>query len=277
MISKLKFNLEFPQKILTRKKVKFMRKKERANLLKRNIYYYRHDGKKNEKLEKRSATYYLLAKKILQTTKKEFPNKKVLNISLFGSSLISGSFSDYDFLVIISGNEFTLKEQKVRLGDKEIDVGISIKGIKNLSQGKLKKHCNTSYSKQKEVINRTTSTLYRRHLPIMGYDFKKNQKTFQNNVHPIISDLLGNTYYLYYLNNKSKKLSKYKRSKKILSRVYETLSYLEFVEAPKKISKLKKIAYLYREKEVELTNAKDIFKKTVLFYKDKLRKNKNEK
>lgn len=268
MINKLDFRINFPLKILRNKKIDFEDLNKRRNVLKRNIYYQQ---EKNNLLEKRSETYYILSKKIWVFLGKRYPNLKILSISVFGSSLFSNNFSDYDFLVITSGNRFMLKEEKINLNGKYIPVGISIKGIENLSYGVIDNSCEISYEKQKEIIYRTSSTLFRRHVPILGYDFVYNKEEFFQNILPLVSDLLKNSYDLYYLNKNQKKLTFSERSKKILSRIYEAVHYIGFLEESSKLLFLKRKIYFSREEGATFSESMQLFHQLLTLYKEILK------
>ena len=88
----------------------------------------------------------------------------------------------------------------------------------------------------------------RRHIPIIGYDFVNNKKVFLKNSYAQVSDLLNNAYELYYLKNKKSDLKDRDRSRKILSRIYEAISYMCFSERDIETNNFKKrIATLIEE------------------------------
>jgi len=219
-IRKIPFKINFPLKILTNKKINFEDKNEREKLFKRHIYYYKYDNIKNSLLEQRCGVFHDLAKADTEYLKKAYPHLDILNISIFGSSLYSKNNSDFDCLVITKGNVFDHFAK--RLNNTNIE--LSIKGIENFTKGILDYNSSTSLTLQRKIVDRTAISLYRRHLPIYGYDFVNNKHTFLQNGYAQVSDLLNNAYELYYLKEKRPNMSDNDRSRKILSRLNETIS-----------------------------------------------------
>lgn len=276
IINKVPFKINFPLKILTNKNVNFKDNKEREILFKRHIYYYKYGKIRNNFLEKRNKIFLKLSEEVIKFLRKENHHLNILSLSVFGSSLYSEKPGDVDFLVIVPGNLFDYKETRLAIiknGKKiKYPVGISIKGLSNFSRGILDNKSRFSLNLQSQIIYRTAISLFHRHLPIRGYDFKDNKKTFLKNVYAQVSDLLNNAYELYYLNNK--KLSIKRRSKKILSRIYEATSYLIFLEKDLEIKELRKRIAFQIEKGATLYETKFLFRKVIFIYEKKLKERK---
>lgn len=274
-IEKIPFQIDFPLKILKNKKVDFENKRERKKIFERNIYYNIYEKTKNPLLEKRNKIFLDLGQEVSKFLKEKYPNIEILTISIFGSALYLNNPRDFDFLVITKGNIFLYEEAKVLIKENKREVkylvGISIKGTENLSKGFFDIKSNVSLNLQSQIIYRTTISLFRRHIPILGYDLLNNKKTFLRNVYAQISDLLNNTYELYYLNNPSRStLSKEERARKILSRVYEALSYMEFLEKDIQIKNFRKEIYFHIKKGVTFSESKKILKRMFLLYSKKI-------
>jgi len=267
MKPKIPFRINYPLRILDKsKKINFSEKEERQRLFRRNLFYYKFDKIKNNFLEKRWKTYFLLAKEIQKFINKKYPKLEILSISAFGSALYSKTPNDFDFLVIVKGNKFLLEEMVLKLsrGNQKIKyfVGISIKGVDNFSLGILDIRNKTSLKQQKQVIDRTVISLFRRHLPVLGYDFIENKEVFQDNIYAQCFDLLENTYNLYYLRKEKSYLTDIERGKKILSRLYEAISYLNSIEKDLITVKFKKELYnLYNKNNLSFSESKKIFNK----------------
>jgi hypothetical protein len=274
IINKIPFEIGFPLKILDiRKKINFRNKKEREELFRRHIYYYKYSKIKNPFLEKRNHTFSKLAKEVINFVNKRYPYLDILNISVFGSSLYSKNPGDFDFLVITRGNVFAYNETDLVIIENKkrvkYAVGISIKGIENFSKGVFDRKSNIPLKRQRPIIYRTAVSLFRRHIPITGYDFLDNRKTFLRNGYAQVSDLLNNAYDLYYTKNKKSNLSDKQRSRKILSRIYEAISYLNFLEDDIKINCLRKEIAIHIEKQTTLKKSRTLFNKVNLMYKNK--------
>ena len=279
MKPKIPFRINYPVKILDEaKKINFSEKK-RQKLFRRNLFYYKFDKTKNNFLENRWKTYFLLAKKVREFINKKYPKLEVLSISAFGSALYSKNPNDFDFLVIVRGNKFLLEERVLTLSKEnqkiKYSVGISIKGIDNFSLGILDLKKKTPLEQQKQIIDRTTISLFRRHLPIIGYDFIENKEIFRDNVYAQCFDLLENTYNLYYLKKEKLYLTDKERAKKILSRLYEAISYLSSIKKEIAIIRLRKEIYNSYHKEglsfLESKKIFDKFKRFVINKSEKLR------
>lgn len=246
MINKTPFKIEFPLKILNDHKVNFQDKDSKEELFKRNIYYSLHKNKRNPLLEKRANLYYDLSNEVWNRIQ-DNSDLEILSLSIFGSSLFSENPGDFDFLAIVKGNKFSLEETSLRLNrlsnKEKYNVGISIKGLENFTKGICNLNSPVSEEFQKQIIYRTASALFRRHLPIRGYDFVNNNREFQRNLYAQASDLLNNTFDLYYNENNNINFSKSKRAQKILSRMYETMTYLDLVGSDKTVENLRKIIY----------------------------------
>jgi len=267
------FRINYPLEILNKnKKINFNNKRERETLFRRSLFYYKYNGSKNKILEKRYKIYFLLVSKVMDFITKKYPYLEIFNVSIFGSSLYSKKPKDFDFLVIVKGNVFLLEETRIKLDDKkgsEYSIGISVKGIDNLSFGIFDLKCKTPFNNQAQIINRTSISLYRRHIPLTGYDFIENKEIFMNNIYAQVSDLLSNTYNLYYLKKERLFLTDNQRAKKILSRLYEAVSYLGFLENDFELINLKKEIYLHYNKNTSFSKSKKIFDKFKIFYINK--------
>lgn len=273
IIDKIPFEVDFPLKILDNKKVNFRKKKEREKLFKRHIYYYKYGKIKNSFLEKRNKIFFSLAKEVIKSLRKKYSYLDILSVSIFGSSLYSKNSGDFDFLVITKGNIFFYKKGKLVIieNGREVKypVGISIKGVENFSKGVFDEKSNISLNLQSQIIYRTAISLFRRHIPIIGNDFMNNRKTFLKNGYAQVSDLLNNAYELYYLKNKKSNLNEKDRSRKILSRIYEAISYLNFLENNTRVNNFKKKIAIQIEKEATLKESKKTFDEIASLYKKK--------
>ena len=273
IINKIPFQINFPLKILKDKKISFGNKKEREKIFKRNIYYYKYGIIKNSLLEKRNKIFFSLAKEVVKFVGKKDSHLYVLSISIFGSSLYSKKPNDFDFLVITKGNIFFYYKTELTITENgkkvEYSIGISIKGIENFSNGIFDSKSDTSLNFQSQTIYRTVISLFRRHIPIIGYDFIENKKAFLKNGYAQVSDLLNNVYELYYLRDKKSNLNNRNRAKKILSRTYEAISYMHLLGNNTKIRKFKRKIAILIENEVTLQQIKKIFDEVVLFYNKK--------
>ncbi len=274
--NKTPFEINFPLEVLVNSsEIDFKNKKSRENIFKRNIYYFLYEGEKNHFLEERKAIYSGLAKEISKFIKEKYPPLNILNISVFGSSLFSKNPGDFDFLTITSGNIFLLDETHFTLRQNiksvEYPVGISIKGIDNFTQGVFDINSNVSIGHQAPIIYRTASSLFRRHVPISGQDFINNENVFLKNIYAQVSDLLHNTYKLFYLGFHKKGLNKEQRARKILSRVYEAMSYIEILEKSTEIVNLRKEIYLSRGSGLSFLESKKLFNKVVSVYNNKVK------
>jgi len=182
IIEKIPFQIDFPLKILKNQKVNFKDKEERKKIFQRHIYYYKYGKIRNTILEKRSYIFFNLAGKVVKFLNKENPSLSILGVSVFGSSLYLNRPGDFDFLVITKGNVFSHIKTKFIL---EIDgkiskysVEISIKGIENFSKGVFDTKSDFPIKSQRPIIYRTAISLFRRHMPILGYDFVINRNIF---------------------------------------------------------------------------------------------------
>jgi hypothetical protein len=287
MINRIPFEIDFPFEIFDdSKKIEFSNPDERKKLFDRNIYRFLYSGNKNLLLEKRSRIYQGLSQKVVNLVNKHTPSLEVLSCSIFGSSLFSENPGDFDFLVITKGNEFSLEEMTMDLEEisseglkkhEEYNIGISVKGVDNFKEGIRSPLSSVPEEYQKQIIYRTSSALFRRHIPILGYDFLKNEELFQRNLYAQASDLLINTFDLYYNDNERVKLSHNKRANKILSRIYEAVTYLSFVEDNPEIGQLRKQIYNSISFGLPLRETKRLFNKVVSIYNNETdKKPKNE-
>lgn len=261
MIDETSFKIKFPVRVIDKnKKIIFSNRKFRQDLIKRNMYYFLYSNKKNPFLTKRLGTYERISQKVIQLIKDKYPKKKILNISVFGSSLFSENPGDFDFLAIIEGNEFSLIETEINLGqNKKQPVGISIKGIDNFVYGIKDESSSIQEKFQNQIIFRTVSALSKRHLPIWGYDLVDNKEMFEENIYSQVSDLLNNTYELYYLKNYRKNPGNLERSRKILSRIYEASTYLCLKHKKSELEKIRKRIYFSIHRKNSLKKSKELF------------------
>ncbi len=287
MINKTPFNIGFPLKIFDKsKRVNFIDDESRKEIFNRSIYSFLYTGRKNSLLEKRNQIYHELSQKAISLVQERYSSLEVMNVSVFGSSLFSKNPRDFDFLVITNGNKFLLEETTFNLEDlllvrerksKKYKVGISIKGVDNFVNGICNPFSSVPEEYQKQIIYRTASALFRRHIPMFGYDFVENREAFQKNLYAQVSDLLVNTFDLYYLNNEKIKLNNSQRSKKILSRVYEAVTYLTLTEKSSEIENLRREVYLSMNTNPSLEKTEKLFNSVVSIYNNKTdKKTKNE-
>ena len=278
MDKKIPFRINYPLDILMKsEKINFNKENRWAKIFRRNIFYYKYGEKRNNFLKKRYKIYFLLAKEVLKLMEKKYSSLDVLSISIFGSSLFSKNSEDFDFLVIVKGNAFLLEKIEFILKENEksikYSVGISIKGLDNFTYGIFDLQSKTPINQQSQIIDRTTISLFRRHIPIIGYDFIENKSVFIENIYAQVSDLLSNTYNLYYLKKEKLYLNDQQRARKILSRLYEAASYLEFLEKDSEVSDIRKEIYIYHEKKnVSFLKSKKFFDKFKLLYINKSHK-----
>jgi len=279
---KIPFRINYPLEILNRsKEINFNNEIERERIFRRNLFYYRYKKVKNPFLEKRHKLYFLLAKEISKFIQEKYPKLEIQSISVFGSSLYSENPRDFDFLILVKGNIFILEEREILLKynkkTTKYSVGISIKGIDNFSLGIFDLNSKTPFNQQNQIIDRTVISLFKRHIPLIGYDFLENREIFMNNVYAQTWDLLSNTYNLYYLKKERPYLDNTQRAKKILSRVYEAVSYLESLAENSEVKKLKKEIYFnYISGKTSFDNSKKIFNNLKILYTKKVKKLKKQ-
>jgi len=273
IIDKIPFKIDFPLKVLTDKKVNFEDKKEREKIFRRHIYYYKYGEIKNPFLERRNKVFLVLAKEVVKFLSVKYPHLDILSVSVFGSSLYSKQNRDFDFLAITKGNLFSYHETDLITaengGKTKYPVGISVKGIENFSKGVFDSKSEVSLNLQSQIIYRTAISLFRRHIPVIGYDFVNNKEVFLKNGYAQVSDLLNNAYDLYCLKNEKSNLNEVERSRKILSRVYESISYMHLLGHDIKVDSFKKKIAIQIEKGVKLQECKKIFNNLVSLYKKK--------
>lgn len=268
---KIPFKVDYPLDILDySKEIDFSNPEERETLFRRNIYYHIYGGERNRLLAERHEKYHTLSEKLLEYMDCNYPSLKVLSLSLFGSSLFLEKPGDFDFLTIVEGNDFLLDESEFLLEDESALVGISIKGLDNFTNGFFSSGLEDPTGRLEPIIDRTAISLFRRHLPIFGNDFVNNSQVFFDNIYAQVSDLLHNAYDLYYVDNKRCDLTKNQRSRKILSRSYEALSYLGFLEEKEKVEDLRKRVYFAMIGEFPLSESRKIFNEIQTLYKNKV-------
>lgn len=266
-ITRIPFDIDFPIKIFSKKEIDFKDKNERDKIFKRNIYFFTYRGKKNHLLEERSETLYRLSKEIELLLKVKYPLSRIESISVFGSALYSKNPEDYDFLVILNGNHFDLIETTLTLEGEDYQVGISIKGTENFLNGSFNELSGVPSNLQGQIIYRTVASLFKRHIPVIGKDFKENRKLFERNVYSHVSDLINNAYDLFYANNK-RGLSYRSRARKILSRLYESTSFISSLRKNEEIESIRKEVYLKIISGTTFKESKIIFGKFVKIYQD---------
>lgn len=267
---KIPFKINYPLEILEDRNIDFTNEERREEIFSRNIYYYLFDGKKNNILQKKSRFFLDIGKKVEEYMQARYPNLEVLSISLFGSSSILNNPPDYDFLVITNGNTTLIEEPKVILNGQSIQTGISIKGVDNYINGFKKPDESIQSERIEAIIDRTAVSLFKRHIPIIGKDFVNNEKEFMNNVYAQVSDLLHNSYELFYLKHKEKHFSEEERAVKILKRCYEASSYLGLINTDNKIREIRKKLYFALKNKLDLKKGKIIFKEFQKIYEEKV-------
>jgi len=272
MFTKIPFKVDYPLKIFhPTNLIDFENKKERAKLFQRNIYYHLFEKKTNQILESKHKFFLDLNKGILEHLKLNHPSLEILSTSLFGSALVFENPGDYDFLAITKGDVFLLEESILKLNEENIKVGISIKGVNNYFNGFKKKDDSLQSNQLEQIIDRTVISLFRRHIPLCGKDFLNNEKLFLNNAYAQVSDLINNTYELFYVEDNDRIITKQKRAKKILNRCYEAISYMGMVDCDSRIIDLKKEIYSARINNFKIEKSKEIFDKLAELYEEKIR------
>lgn len=270
MFTKIPFKVNYPLNIFGDKEINFMSNLERELLFKRNIYYNFFKGERNNILEENNQIYYSIGKAVIDYINKCYQKNKILNLSLFGSSTFLKNPGDYDFLAIVDGNVFALDEPLLIIDKKEVQTGISIKGVENYINGFKKKDKSMDSCRLEQIIDRTAISLFRRHIPLFGKDFVNNEEEFLKNAFAQVSDLINNTYDLFYLDQKNHMLSEDKRSKKILTRCYEATSYFMAIDKDERIEEIRKEIYLKLINGCNLKMSKLIFEKFGRLYEERL-------
>lgn len=269
MFTNIPFQVDYPLEIFhPTKRINFGDNCERENLFKRNIYYYLFDKKRNNILERRNETFSNLNEMVLDYMGQNYPSLEVLSTSIFGSSLFVENPEDYDFLAITNGDVCLLDEFILNLNGNYIQTGISIKGIGNYLEG-FKNPENIKDNSLEQVIDRTAISLFRRHLPIWGKDFLNNEGQFLKNAYAQVSDLIHNTYRLFYLENDFK-IKEDKRARKMLNRCYEATSYMESIDSSFGIDDIRRKIYSAITNKVSLNESKVIFNEFTNLYEYKV-------
>jgi hypothetical protein len=277
MFTKIKFDIDYPLDIFhPTKEINFKDKNERSKLFERNIYYNLFGKKRNKLLENKHHLFFELGEKVLDYMGDNYSTLQVLNLSLFGSSTVLENPGDYDFLAITNGNIFDLKEPILNLKGKKIQGGISIKGIDNYLRGFKKPDNSIKSNRLEEIIDRTAISLFRRHIPIFGKDFLNNEKEFLSNAYAQVSDLINNSYELFYLKQEDYFIPEEKRAKKMLTRCYEATSYMGAVSSDKRIQEMREEIYLALKDKLDINKSKEIFERFGLLYEEKVSKLKNK-
>lgn len=262
------FNVKYPLNILdySSGKVNLKERKKRKRIFRRNIYYYLYEEVRNPFMKKKLDEYLKKTNEVLEYINEKYPLLKPLNISLFGSALFLEDPSDFDFLAITQGNSFLQEELRSNCKDKK-KAGISIKGVNNFVYGLSQENSKNSRKRLDRIVDRTATALFRRNLPLWGYDFVNNEKPFLENLLAQASDILDNTFHLYY-SPYTEKITKNKRSRKILSRIYQATTYLSFLDGNRDINDLQKRTYQSMAKGSSLSNSKSLFREAVCFYEN---------
>lgn len=273
MFTKIPFQINYPLEVFHPiKKVDFMNQEERKKLFERNIYYYLFDRKRNNFLEEKHKLFFEAGNEVLSYMSSNYSNLEILNLSLFGSSLILDNPEDYDFLAITQGDVFLLDEPELKLDEEKIKTGISIKGVENYKSGFNKRDDSIHSCRLEQIIDRTAISLFRRHIPLFGYDFINNEREFLNNAFAQVSDLVNNAYDLFYINNKDLNFSREKRAKKLLTRCYEATSYLRAIDKDSRIEKIRKRIYNELIESPDIGKSKRIFEELGRLYEEKASK-----
>lgn len=271
MFTNIPFRVDYPLEIFhPTKRINFVDNEERETLFQRNIYSYLFDKKRNNILERKNETFLSLNERVLDYMGTNYPSLEVLSTSLFGSSLFLENPEDYDFLVITNGDVCLLDEFTLNLSGKDIQTGISIKGVDNYLRG-FKNPQNIKDNPLEQVIDRTTISLFRRHLPISGKDFLSNNQQFLKNTYAQVSDLIHNSHRLFYLEN-DKGIKEDKRARKILNRCYEATSYMGVIDPSVEIDDIRKKIYFAIANKVSLKKSKAIFDEFTSLYEEKVSK-----
>lgn len=275
MFTKIPFRVDYPLEVFhPTKSINFGDIEERENLFQRNIYHYLFDKKRNKILERKNKTFSNLNEMVLDYMSVNYPNLEVLSTSIFGSSLFLENPGDYDFLAITNGDICLLNEFILNLNGKDIQMGISIKGVDNYLRG-FKNPNNIKNNPLEQVIDRTTISLFRRHLPISGKDFLNNGQQFFKNAYAQVSDLIHNSYNLFYLEN-GIGMKEDKRARKMLSRCYEATFYMGAIDPSVEVDKIRKKIYFMITNKVKLEESKEIFDEFTSLYEKKVSKVKSE-
>ena len=271
------FTIDYPLRILdNEKRVCLYLDEERAHLFSRNLYSNLFSYCENPFLRPRYPDFVKGGEIILDYLSKKRPLATPLNVSLFGSGLFSNAPEDFDYLVITDGNEFLVDEMEFKTNDKRIiKSGISIKGLKHFQEGYKGPKSKNQNVKLEQIVNRTAVSLYRRHLPVWGYDFVDNENVFLDNIHAQVSDLISNTFNIFYSNDSNRQLEVSERSRKILSRVYQAATFLERKTDNPEVSFMRKQAYEAISNKNDLQKSKNLFEKFVELYMKKFTSDKN--
>ena len=276
MFTKIPFHIDYPLKIFhPTKEINFMNQEERKKLFERNIYYNLFGEKRNNLLKKKHKLFFDLGNKVLDHMNLNYPNLNILSLSLFGSSTVLDNPRDYDFLAITSGEIFDLEEPVLELNGEKIQSGISIKGVDNYLRGFKKNDGNIQSKRLEQIIDRTAISLFRRHIPIFGKDFVNNEEEFLKNAFAQVSDLVNNSYELFYLKEDNYSIPEEKRAKKLLTRIYEATSYLGAVDSDEKIQEMREEIYLALKDKYNLAKSKKLFDRFGKLYEEKVKQTKN--
>ena len=271
MFTKIPFKINYPLEIFhPTKEIEFKDERERKKLFERNIYYNLFGEKRNNLLENKSQLFFDLGVEVLDYINVKYPNLQVCNLSLFGSSTVLENPGDYDFLAITQGSIFSLDEPIVNLKGKNIQTGISIKGIDNYLNGFKKPDNSIQSNMLEQIIDRTAISLFRRHIPLMGRDFINNEEEFLKNAYAQVSDLINNAYELFYLIREDKFVPEELRAKKLLTISYESTSYFASVDSNKRIQEMREEIYLALKSKYEIEKSKNIFDRFGRLYEEKI-------
>lgn len=271
MFTKIPFRVDYPLEIFhPTNRINFGDNEERANLFQRNIYHYLFDKQRNNILERKNKTFSNLNEMVLDYMGVNYPTLEVLSTSIFGSSLFLENPGDYDFLAITNGDICFLDEFILNLNGEDIQTGISIKGVDNYLRG-FKNPQNIKNNPLEQVIDRTTISLFKRHLPIYGKDFLKNSQQFLKNAYAQVSDLIYNSYNLFYLEN-DKGIKEDKRIRKMLNRCYEATSYMGAIDPSIEVDRIRKEIYSAITNKITLKQSQAVFDEFTDLYEEKVSK-----
>lgn len=270
-LPRVPFAIEYPIKVLDSKiSLENLSERERKGLFSRNLYSSIYGRMPNPFFRQRYPDFIKGGEEIVK-----FLSEKPLSISLFGSALFSPNPEDFDYLAIVEGNLFSMDNILFKKNNGEkYKASISIKGIDHLAKGYQGQKSSDPKKQLEQIIDRTTVSLYNRHLPIFGYDFFDNKNIFLNNIDAQVSDLIGNTHGIFYSDNSNRKVEKDERIRKILSRVYQSATYLEKVEDNPPVSLIRKEVYLRMSRKCSLEEGKSFFDWFVDVYRISLNRRK---
>ena len=107
-------------------------------------------------------------------------------------------------------------------------------------------------------------------MPLFGKDFINNEKEFLRNTYAQVSDLINNAYELFYFKQDDYFIPEEKRARKILSRCYEAISYIDAIDSNENVQEMRKEIYLALKDKHELKRSKELFDKFGKLYEKKI-------